>query len=163
MCPGLFGSSQASVHSVRSWRAGLPVSARERTVLPATAASSLRVTAGAVTSASGDGQPQGAEPHPLGAEAEGGGHLLSAADAARREYGQRGDGVDDFGGEHHRGDLAGVAARLVALCDDDVDARLGVFARVPGAAREGRDEHPALVGACGPRRRAVSPARWRAV
>lgn len=44
-----------------------------------------------------DGQPQGAEPHPLGAEAEGGGHLLSAADAARRQYGQRVDGVDDFG------------------------------------------------------------------
>lgn len=95
----------------------------------------------------GDGQPQRAEPYALGAEAERGGHLLSAADAARREDGQRVDGVDDLRREHHRGDLPGVAARLVALRDDDVDTRLGVFAGVPGAAREGRDEHPLLMGA----------------
>lgn len=38
-------------------------------------------------------------------------------------------------------------ARLVALRDDDVDARLGVLARVPGAAREGGDEHTLGVGA----------------
>ena len=30
--PGDSGPSQASVHGVRSWRAGLPVIARERTV-----------------------------------------------------------------------------------------------------------------------------------
>lgn len=50
--PGPFGSSHASVHSVRSWRAGLPVRARERTVSPEPAASSFRVTAGECMSAS---------------------------------------------------------------------------------------------------------------
>ena len=35
-------------------------------------------------------------------------------------------GVDDLGHQHHRRDLAGVAAGLVALGDDDVDAVLGM-------------------------------------
>jgi len=39
--PGDSGPSQASVHAVRSWRAGLPVSARDRTVSRAVAASSF--------------------------------------------------------------------------------------------------------------------------
>lgn len=60
---------------------------------------------------------------------------------------QRVDGLDDLGGEHHGGDLAGVTARLVALGDDDVDAALLVFAGVPGAAYQGGDEHALLVGA----------------
>ena len=51
------------------------------------------------------------------------GHLAAAADAAGGEHRHvRADGVDHLGHQHHRGDLAAVAAGLGALGDDDVDA-----------------------------------------
>ena len=84
---------------------------------------------------------------PWAPSARAGGDLLPAADAAGREDGQRRHGVDRFGREHHGRDLAGVSARLVALRDDDVDARVRVFTGVPGAAREGGDEYVLVVGA----------------
>lgn len=90
---------------------------------------------------------QRAEPGPLGAEGEARGDLLAAADAPGGQDGQRGDGLDDLRDQDHGGDVAGVAARLVALGDDDVDARLRVAAGVLGAAREGGDEDPVFVGA----------------
>ncbi len=93
------------------------------------------------------GQPDGAEPDALGAQGEPGGDLFTRTDAAGREHGQRVDGADDFGGEHHGGDLAGVTAGLVALGDDDVDTGVPVVPRVPGAAREGGDEDAVRVGA----------------
>jgi hypothetical protein len=46
--PGDSGRSHASVHAVRSWRAGLPVIARDRTVSLDFAAMSLSITAGPV-------------------------------------------------------------------------------------------------------------------
>ena len=48
--PGDSGASHASVHPVRSWRAGLPVKARERTVSVDVAASSFSVTTAAAGS-----------------------------------------------------------------------------------------------------------------
>jgi hypothetical protein len=42
--PGDSGESHASVHAVRSWRAGLPVNARDRTVSVDVAARSFSVT-----------------------------------------------------------------------------------------------------------------------
>ena len=66
---------------------------------------------------------QRARPHALRAQRERGGDLASGADAARAEHRHVGaDGVDDLRHEHHRRDLSGVAAGLVALGDDDVDA-----------------------------------------
>jgi len=67
------------------------------------------------------------------------------ADATRAEDGHRSDGVDDLGDEHHRADLARVAARLVPLGDDDVDAGLDVALGVHGLAREGADETALLL------------------
>ncbi len=93
------------------------------------------------------GEPEGAEPDALRAEGEPGGGLFAAADAAGGEDGQRGDGLDDFGDQHHRADLTGVAARLVPLGDDDVDARLRVVPGVPGAPGQGGDENAVVVGA----------------
>ena len=64
-----------------------------------------------------------------------GGDLAAGADAAGTEHGYVGtDRVHDLGGQHHAGDLAGVAAGLVALGDDDVDAVLDVRQRVLGGA-----------------------------
>lgn len=93
------------------------------------------------------GEPEGAEPDALGSECEPGGGLFAAADAAGGQYGQRGDGFDDLGDEHHGADLAGVPARFVPLGDDDVDARRRVPAGVFGAAREGGDQDAVGVGA----------------
>ena len=59
--------------------------------------------------------------------------------------GSRRDRVDDLGDEHHRRDLAGVAAGLGALGDDDVDALLDLLARLLGAADERGDLHAVLV------------------
>src|SRR5439155_1393 len=55
------------------------------------------------------------------------------------------DRVHHVGDEDHGPDLAGVAARLRALGDDDVDARLDVPERVLDAAAEGRDLDAARV------------------
>ena len=80
-------------------------------------------------------EPDRAHPDPLRAERERGGDLAARADAAGAEHGHVGsDRVDDVGGEHHAGDLAGVAAGLVALGDDDVDAVGDVAERVLGGA-----------------------------
>ena len=61
------------------------------------------------------------------------------------EHGHGGDGVDDLGDEHHRADLAGVAAGLGALGDDDVDAGRHVALGVDGLAGEGADEAALLL------------------
>ena len=53
------------------------------------------------------------------------------------------DGVDDLGDQHHGADLAGVAAGLVALRDDQVDAGLHVALGVLGCAGQ-RADPPAL-------------------
>ena len=91
------------------------------------------------------GEPHRTAPHALGAERHGGGHLPAAADAAGAEHGHRGDGVDDLGDEDHGADLAGVAAGLGALGDDDVDAGLDVALGVHGLAGEGADEPTLLL------------------
>ena len=83
--------------------------------------------------------------HALRAERERGGDLAAAADAAGREHRRGRDRVDDLGDEHHRRDLAGVAAGLVALGDDHVDAVVHVALRVLGLAGERGDLHAVLV------------------
>ena len=93
------------------------------------------------------GQPDRAGPHALGAQGERGRDLAAGADAAGAEHGHVGtDGVDDLRGEHHAGDLAGVAARLVALGHDDVDAVPDVRERVLGRAGQRRHLHAGRVG-----------------
>ena len=76
---------------------------------------------------------------PCRAQCERGRDLTAAADAARREDRHRRNRVDDFGYEHHRGDLARVPARFVALRNDDVDAVVHVPLRVHRFACERRD------------------------
>ena len=53
--------------------------------------------------------------------------------------------VDDFGHQHHRGDLAGVPAGLVALRDDDVDAVVDMSSRMFGRTGQRRHRHPGRV------------------
>jgi hypothetical protein len=55
------------------------------------------------------------------------------------------DRVDDVGGQHHAGDLTGVAAGLVALGHDDVDAVGDVRQRMLGRAGERGDLDAVLV------------------
>ena len=55
-------------------------------------------------------------------------------------------GVDDLGDEHHRADLAGVAAGLGALGDDDVDAGLHVALGVHAPCRPARARGTPRVG-----------------
>ena len=71
------------------------------------------------------------EPHhtPSAPSAIAGGHLAAAGRCRRRRAPGRGHGVDDLGDQHHGGDLAGVAAGLGALGDDEVDARRPAGAR----------------------------------
>ena len=90
-------------------------------------------------------EPHRADPHALRAERQRGGDLTTGADAAGGEHRGRRDRVDDLGHEHHRRDLTGVAAGLVALRDHDVDAVVHVALRVLGLARERGDLHAVRV------------------
>ena len=84
------------------------------------------------------------------------------ADATGAEHGDVGpDGVHDLRRQHHAGDLAGVAAGLVALGDDDVDAVLDVRQRVLRGSGQRRDLHAGLVGLVDDVLRAASRARSR--
>ena len=64
----------------------------------------------------------------------------TGADAPGGEDGRRRDGVDDLGPQHDRSDLAGVAAALAALGDDDVDAGFLVLQGLIRRAAERGDE-----------------------
>jgi hypothetical protein len=91
-------------------------------------------------------QPVRAHPDTARAERECRGDLPAGADAAGSENMRVGaDRVDDVRHEHHRGDLAGVAARLGALRDDDVDAVVDVRTGVLGLAGECGHGHAVLV------------------
>ena len=83
------------------------------------------------------------EPHhtPCAPSASDAADLPAVADAARGEHRRRRHGVDDLGDEHHRADLAGVAAGLVALGDDDVDAGVLLALGVLRLADEAGDDH----------------------
>ena len=81
------------------------------------------------------------------AERERRGDLAAAADTTGREHGCGRDRVDDLRDEDHRGDLARVPARLVALRHHDVDTVVDVALRVHRLARERRDLHAVLVRA----------------
>ena len=67
-------------------------------------------------------QPDRPGPHALGAERERGRDLASGPDAAGREHRRGRDRVDHVGHEDQRRHVAGVAAGLATLGDDDVDA-----------------------------------------
>ena len=83
--PGQSARSHASVHSVRSWRAGLPLNARERTVCDDGAASIFSTTSGDM-SLSAHGQPDRSGPRALRAHRERRRDLRAVADPARREH-----------------------------------------------------------------------------
>ncbi len=86
---------------------------------------------------SADGQERRAHPYALSAERQRGRDLPAGADAAGGEHrGPTVKGVNDLRPQHHRADLTGVPACLVALRDDDVHAVLDVALRVFGAARQ---------------------------
>src|SRR5439155_10343996 len=86
-------------------------------------------------------EPDRPRPGAVGAERQGGRDLPPAADAARGEDGSRSNDVYHLGYEDERGDLAGVTARLVARCDDDVDAGLDLATGMLRRADERGDEH----------------------
>ncbi len=88
-------------------------------------------------------EPHRPAPHALRAERHRGSHLATAADAPGAED-RDVDRVDDLGDQHHRTDLAGVAAGLGALGDDQVDARGLVALGVLRASRE-RTDQPAFL------------------
>ena len=90
-------------------------------------------------------QPDRAGPDAGCAERHGGRHLAARADAARGQHRRRRHGVDHLRPEHQAADLAGVAAALVALGDDDVDAGLLVAQRLVGAAAERRHQAARVV------------------
>jgi hypothetical protein len=92
------------------------------------------------------GEPHRSAPHALGTKGEGGGDLAPAADATRGEHGRRCDRVHDLGDEHHGGDLARVAARLVTLGHDDVDAGRLLALGVLALTDERRDRDVLTVG-----------------
>ena len=120
-------------------RAGLPVHERERTVSLLVAWKYASSCAGDA-SASSTREPDRAGPHALRAHRERRRDLAAAADAARGEHRRRRHRVDHLGPQHHRADLAGVAAALGALRDDDVDARRLVLQRLVGAAAQRGDQ-----------------------
>ncbi len=134
---------------------------------PEPAASIFAFTAGERLGLLG-GQPDRPAPRALGAQGHRGGELAAARDAARREYRQWRDRVDDLRDQHHRGDLAGVAAGLRALRDDQVGAGRDLAARVLDGADECRHGYPAaararstITGGGGPSALAISRIGWR--
>ena len=69
------------------------------------------------------GDETGADPHTVGAKGKGSGETTAVEDAAGSDdRDSRTDGVDDLRDERHRGDGAGVPARLGSLGDDEVAA-----------------------------------------
>ena len=66
-------------------------------------------------------------------------------DPSGREHGRRLHGLDHLRPQHHRADLAGVAAGLGPLCHHDVDADVAVLLRVARAAGERRHQHAVVV------------------
>ena len=159
------GRSHSSVHADLSIRAGLPVSERDRSVSAEVAREELllhhRVGLGLL-----GGEPHRSAPHALRAERHGRRHLAAAADAAGAEHRDGGDRVDDLGDEHHRADLAGVAAGLGALGDDEVDPGLHVALGVHRLAGQGADQAPSSftrsIMNCGggPSALATNAVRW---
>ena len=109
-----------------------------------------------------DGQPDRARPHALGAHGQRGGDLAAVADAPGGEHRDRRDRVDHLRPQDDAADLAGVATRLAALGDDDVDAGVA-RACAPGrrAAQSAATSRPALVDLCSTSSGGVSRARWR--
>ena len=86
-----------------------------------------------------DHQPLRAGPRALRAERQRRGDLLAAADAAGGQHRDRRDLLDDLRPQHDRADLAAVPAALAALGDDDVDAGVGVLARLRRRAAQRGD------------------------
>ena len=134
--------------------------ARAHGVLAGARAGSDSICAGG-HSASSHGEPQRAGPHALGAHGQGRGHLAPDADAARGQHRQRRHRVDDLGPQHHAADLAGVAAALGALGDDEVDAGLLVAQGLVAPCRTARRPGARARGPARSRRRAACPGRWR--
>ena len=93
------------------------------------------------------GEPHRAAPHALGAERHRRRHLTAAADAAGTQHRNAADGIDDLGDQHHRPDLAGVAAGFAALGDDHVDTGVDVTLGVLGRTGEGADGAALLLDA----------------
>ena len=84
-------------------------------------------------------QPLRAGPRALRAQRQRRGDLLAAADAACGQHRDGRDLLDDLRPQHDRADLAAVSARLAALGDDDVDAGVGVLARLRRRAAQRGD------------------------
>ncbi len=139
--PGESAPSHSSVHELRSMRAGLPVSERDRMVSRDVAARNFCFTAGWVSASSVVSQT---EPHhtPSAPRARAAAicRPLPMPPAADDRGGSH--GVDDLGHEHHGGDLTGVAAGLGPLGHDDVDTRRVVALGVGQGARQGGDRPP---------------------
>jgi hypothetical protein len=81
---------------------------------------------------------------------QGRGHLPAGADASGRQHrglmAKGAQSVDDFRPQHHRPDLAGVSAGLMALRDDDVDTVVDMALCVFGAAGQRGHRYAHLMG-----------------
>ena len=119
--PGDAADSHSSVHAERSWRAGLPVRLRERSVSDDVAARNFSLTNGWVSASA---VVSHTEPHhtPSAPSASAAAICRPVADPTGGEHRDRRHRVDDLGDQHHRADLAGVPAGLVTLGDHEVDA-----------------------------------------
>src|SRR5947207_13248262 len=105
--PGDAGSSHASVHRVRSWRAGFPVMERERTVSRAVACSTFCMATGWRSLSVVAGQTEAI--HAPSAPSASAGAMCRAADPARGGDGPGRDRVHHAGEADAGADLAGGA------------------------------------------------------
>ena len=75
----------------------------------------------------------------MAAERQRGRDLRAVADATRGEHGHRRDLLDHLRPQDHGADVAAVTTAFAALRDHDVDARIGVLARLVRRAAQRRD------------------------
>ena len=136
---------------------GLAGQRRDRTVCVESAASSFSTTSGVMSLSATVSQidPVHTPCAPIASAAA---ICEPSRDAARREHRRRRDLLDHLRPQHDRADLAGVAAGLGALRDDDVDTDVDVLLRVTRAARERRDQDVALVRGVDDVLRAAEPS-----
>ena len=111
----------------------------ERIVLREVAASNFSLITGEV-SASGVVEPDRTGPSSRGTHGHASRHLATRDDPARRQHGYRAadssKGLDDFGDEHERTNLATVSTRLRAGGNEDIDAGLRLRDRMLGRTHE---------------------------
>ncbi len=157
---GLAGSAHSSVHDERSWRAGLPVFARERSVSADVAARNFSLTTGCVSASS---VVSHTEPHhtPWAPSASAAATWRPSAMPPAASTGVGATASTTCGHQDHRADLPGVPTGLGALGDDQVDAGGLLALGVDDGPDEAGDQDAAVVGLGDEVVRAPDRGRWR--